>query len=571
METSANQPPELTPCLREFLAEPARDEAWRRPAGTADLAESDFQVAEQLLGESDTRFVPEGGLRLNRVTYLPLSPDDVPALAGYRAGLAEARLVLAMFWFMLTELPAKRSYDTVRIMIKLQPPAPVLLLSPDAPDGPGPAWQGLAAELADAVESLLRAGSRLAATGLDHGDDGFGWKYEARAGAPLTPRRITTVVVLELPRAVTGLDGVLDAEAQISRAVLGKAFPRTATLVNSAVPFHVPFVADTFVPDTFVPEGGEPRAQPHGHGHPQRPSAAGYRGKQRARSSPPDRYDLGMIVPLREEFDCAREIFSFERQVTSNGSYLYPFTVPGSSLRGVAVVLYGMGPTMTGVQAANLLDRFEIPVLALIGIAGALDGDLRLGDVVVASVVDPYLDRAKARPGSSGAGFDLDSGGSAWRAGRDLVSFANNFRYRGDEPDECAGWRSRGGLRREAARLPADGALARAEPDYTVAPVASGDIVGASVEFARWLRSHHRQCAALEMEAGGVAQAVYEHGGTDMVIVRGISDFADERKQALDATGAVDAGRGAWRRYAALNAADLLATMLRNPGFPWPS
>ena len=31
------------------------------------------------------------------------------------------------------------------------------------------------------------------------------------------------------------------------------------------------------------------------------------------------------------------------------------------------------------------------------------------------------------------------------------------------------------------------------------------------------------------------------------------------------------AAYGAWRRYAALNAADLLASLLRNPGFPWPS
>ena len=275
-------------------------------------------------------------------------------------------------------------------------------------------------------------------------------------------------------------------------------------------------------------------------------------------------------MPLREEFDCAREIFAFGQQVNENGSYLYPFGVPGSPLRGVAVVLYGMGPTATGVQAANLLGRFELPVLALMGIAGALDGDLRLGDVVVASLVDPYLDRAKARPDATGEGFELDSGGSAWRAGRDMVNFANNFRYRADDPDEWAGWRSRGRLRREAAGLPG-GALAREEPDYTVAAVASGDIVGASAGFARWLRAHHRQCAAIEMEAGGVAQAVYEHGGTDMIIVRGISDFADERKQALDSTAAASAGHGAWRRYAALNAADLLATMLRNPGFPWPS
>jgi nucleoside phosphorylase len=557
MDKLTNQPSELTPDLRAFLAEPAHDEAWSVPSGTGGLADCEFQIEEQLLGQSDSRFVQEGGLRLNRVTYRPLSPDDVPAIAGYRAGLEDVQLVLAMFWFMLTELPAKRRYDSVRIRIKLQPPAPVLLLSPDVPDGAGQAWQGLAVEIASAVASLLRTGSKLAATGLDLGDDGFGWNYEARDDAPLIPQRITTLVVLELPSAVAGLVGELDADAQISRSVLGKVFPRTATLVNAAVPFHVQFEENR-------------RPQSGGRGWQRRLPAGEHRDDARRGSPRSARYDLGLILPLREEFDCAREIFSFGRQIDEKGSYLYPFAVPGSSLRGVAVVLYGMGPTSTGVQAANLLGRFEIPVLALMGIAGALDGDLRLGDVVVASLVESYLDRAKARPDTSGEGFELDSGGSAWRAGRNMVNFANNFRYRADERDECAEWRSRGRRRREDAGLPGDGALARGEPDYTVAAVASGDIVGASVGFSRWLRAHHRQCAAIEMEAGGVAQAVYEHGGADMIIVRGISDFADERKSALDSTAAAGAGYGAWRRYAALNAADLLATLLCNPGFPLP-
>jgi nucleoside phosphorylase len=152
-----------------------------------------------------------------------------------------------------------------------------------------------------------------------------------------------------------------------------------------------------------------------------------------------------------------------------------------------------------------------------------------------------------------------------------MTRFADNFRYRAGQPDEYAGWQARGQQRRLAAGLPGDGALGRERPDYLVAPVASGEIVSAAAGFSRWLRTHHRECAAIEMEAGGVAQAVYEHGGTDMIIVRGISDFADERKSDLDATGDGEAGHGAWRQYAALNAADLLATLLRSPGFPWPS
>jgi nucleoside phosphorylase len=558
MDTWADQPSEHAPGLREFLAEPARDEAWNLPAGAEALAECDLYVEEPQLSGSGSRSVKEGGVRLNRVTYRPLSPDDAPAIAGYRAGLENVQLVLAMFWFMLTELPARRRYDSIRIRIKLRPPAPVLLLSPDLPDGAGQAWQVLAAEIASAVASLLRTGTQLAATGVDLGDDGFGWTYQARDDEPLIPQRLTTLAILELPPDAAGLIGVLDAEAQISRFVLRNVIPRKAAPVNTAIPFLVPFEENR----------GERRAQPGGYGGQRQSSADEHRDRACEGSPQLASYDLGLIVPLRKEFDCAREIFTFGEQICERGTYIYPFSVPGSRLRGVAVVLYDMGPTASGVTAANLLGRFEIPVLALMGIAGALDGDLRLGDVVVASLVDQYFNRAKARPDATGEGFEFDSGGSVWRAGRDIVSFAHNFRYRADPRDECAGWRSRSRDRREAAGLPWDGALARAEPEYAVAPVASGEIVGASAGFARWLREHHRQCAAIEMEAGGVAQAVYEHGGADMLIVRGISDFADERKPTLDATAAAGADHGAWRRYAALNAADLLATMLCSPGFP---
>lgn len=545
--------------LSEFLAERASDEAWAAAEDAEPLAESRW-VEVRLPGEQTTRAVEEGGIQLNRVTYRLLTPDDLASLAGFLPDPENVQLVLAMFWFMLIELRGRGRYDSIRIQVKLRTPAPVLLLSPDQPDGPGQGQPVLAGEIAATVASLLP--SQPGATALDYGDDGFGWAYEARDDAPLVPRRLNTLVVLELPPGTASLDGVLDAEAQISRPGFGGFVSRKATLVNPEVPFEVPFT-----------DGPPPKPRPTGRlGY--RPGLSGHDlGKPGGgrRPRPGRLYDLGLIIPLREEFDCARQVFAFGPQQREEGSYLYPFSVPGSELRGIAVVLYDMGAAISGVTAAGLLSRFDLPLLALMGIAGALDGDLRLGDAVVARAVDPYFHRAKARPDAAGDGFEFDSGGTAWRAGRDLVRFADNFRYRASDPDEFAGWQARGEERRKTAGLPGDGICSRGRPDYLVAPVASGEIVSAAAGFSRWLRTHHRECAAIEMEAGGVAQAVFEHGGADMIIVRGISDFADERKSELDAAGGpAAAGHGAWREYAALNAADLLATLLRSPGFPWP-
>jgi nucleoside phosphorylase len=282
-------------------------------------------------------------------------------------------------------------------------------------------------------------------------------------------------------------------------------------------------------------------------------------------------YDLGLIIALREEFDCAREMLDFEDGFFDGGYYLYPFSVPDSDIRGICLVLHDMGPTHTGVAATHLLDRHPVKALALTGIAGALDGAFRLGDVVVASSVDEYFHRALARSDASGEGFDFDSGSVAWRGGRDITAFANNFRYSGGRTGEFADWRARGKDRREAIGLPRDPNLAGDQPDYFVAAIASGSVVGAAKGFADWLRRHNRNCGAIEMEASGVAHAVFQHGGTDMIIVRGFSDFADERKQEYDQMRTAGVEGGAWRRYAALNAIDLLIAMVRSPAFPWNS
>src|SRR5262249_45864118 len=57
---------------------------------------------------------------------------------------------------------------------------------------------------------------------------------------------------------------------------------------------------------------------------------------------------------------------------------------------------------------------------------------------------------------------------------------------------------------------------------------------------------------------------------TGLIIVRGISDFADERKSLLDSTATHVTDAGAWRRYAACNAVDLFAALVASPQFPWP-
>ena len=162
-------------------------------------------------------------------------------------------------------------------------------------------------------------------------------------------------------------------------------------------------------------------------------------------------------------------------------------------------------------------------------------------------------------------------GGIAWQAAPEIVSFANNFRYLADPGAGFSPWRERAKARRGPGLAAAAPATADDYPDYLVGAIATGEIVSATESFARWLRRTNRLRAAIEREAGGAARAVYQSHRAHLIVVRGISDFADERKRDMGAATALDADLRAWRRYAMCNAVDLFAALVASPQFPWPA
>jgi nucleoside phosphorylase len=277
-------------------------------------------------------------------------------------------------------------------------------------------------------------------------------------------------------------------------------------------------------------------------------------------------YDLGLIIPTREEFDYLRESVPFAPLLHGERGYWYDFGVPGGR-RGVAHVLFDMGLTSTTSGASRLLERFDPEVLAVVGIGGGLSADLRLGDVVVGSVIQEYLKAAKAAPdGPDRTAFQ--PAGAGWPLAERLRNFTNHFRY---FCEDCyQQWVRFARIRGVEAELPfATTPGARREPGYFVLPVASGDLVVTDPAFAGWLLSHDRKRAVIEMESAGAARAVQEYDrDVALIVLRGISDFADGRKAELDAvvSGSVS---GAWRRYAAGNAIELLFAFLAAPNFPW--
>ncbi|MES9541460.1 hypothetical protein [Actinomadura sp. NPDC000600] len=276
-------------------------------------------------------------------------------------------------------------------------------------------------------------------------------------------------------------------------------------------------------------------------------------------------YRAGLIIPLQEEYEAVEQVLVRLGDFKVDGHYYYRFQVPGTDIKIVAMISFDMGLPSTAVAAQRLFGDFGVPLLAVVGIAGILDDNLRYGDVVVASEIQSYLNAGKAVPSADGSGFEFVSAPTGWRPSAEIVEFVRNFRNRDADRARHRAWRDE--ARR---RMLDDGAdPGGSGPDYVVGPLASGDFVSAAEQFKSFLLARNRKYAAVEMEAAGAALAAYRQDGTDLLVVRGMSDHADPRKGEQDRRRGRDGTPNVWRRHAARNAAELLAALLGSPEFPW--
>ena len=152
----------------------------------------------------------------------------------------------------------------------------------------------------------------------------------------------------------------------------------------------------------------------------------------------------------------------------------------------MAAVLDEMGPVSAAVATERMLTEFAVREVAMVGIAGALNDDVGLGDVVIASKVDNYQQAAKAVAGEAG-GIDFLLAGNVFQGPRFLLQVARNMRRMPETADIFHEWQSGTTARREQLGLPSE--LAKDAADYCVAPIASGDVVGAG-ERVRALAAH---------------------------------------------------------------------------------
>ena len=278
--------------------------------------------------------------------------------------------------------------------------------------------------------------------------------------------------------------------------------------------------------------------------------------------------DIAIVIALQEEFEQLHARIKDRCtpvQDPETNDYDYVFTWPAASAqpyRCVASFAGKMGEQKAALVTQRLLARWQPATVVVLGIAGGIDSDVRLGDVVAATAVESYLEDAKAVDAAEPDRFDFRLAGDTFRPSGDLAKEIRHFKFAHSRQFET--WQE-DGRRRLYDALPANlrnrkayAPLLADGPRLLDGPVACGPIVGAAESFVAWLKRQNRKFVALEMESGGVLAAVFE--ATDparTLVLRGISDLADHRKADLDQTAG-----GVFRRLAMNNAIGLLDALL---------
>src|SRR5262245_22902333 len=104
------------------------------------------------------------------------------------------------------------------------------------------------------------------------------------------------------------------------------------------------------------------------------------------------RYDIGLIVPLQLEWNALEAEFERGDEIKDGSTYYYELKLDGSRKTIIASLLgdSSYGPMEAAIRAQAMLAFAEVEMLALVGIAGSINSDLRLGDVVIANQVVAY-------------------------------------------------------------------------------------------------------------------------------------------------------------------------------------
>ena len=200
---------------------------------------------------------------------------------------------------------------------------------------------------------------------------------------------------------------------------------------------------------------------------------------------------IGIIGTMESEVSALKDAMNTERVVTKAGMNFYEGTLQGAE---AVVVQSGVGKVNAAMCVQILADLFQVTHVMNTGVAGSLNADLDIGDILVSVQAIQH---------------DMDVTALGYEPGRIPGFEKREFIADAEMADAVAA------------------ACRRANPDVNIVKgcVLSGDQFISSAEVKeRLITQFHGDCA--EMEGASIAQAAALNG-IPFVIIRAISDKAD--------------------------------------------
>lgn len=267
-------------------------------------------------------------------------------------------------------------------------------------------------------------------------------------------------------------------------------------------------------------------------------------------SNAAQRVDFAVITPLLEEFKPIRGMLKAASREESRLNvddcptmyYKYDLLCDAGRTRSVvACHMPRIGNDIAAITTLGVIRDWNPSHIVLCGIAGGLNRDeTRLGDVIIADDVFRYDRRRKELNGVT------EWSPTSYPTDRRLLSQIQALLL---EDEVMEAW-STDCLATFDGNLP--------EPTVHIGHIACGDAVVDSTELRDEIRCMNRHLLAVEMEGGGVCEAILNQGAnTRVAIVRGISDYAAGK-------AATDADDFNWRKYAACNAASFAVKFMQH-------
>jgi adenosylhomocysteine nucleosidase len=207
--------------------------------------------------------------------------------------------------------------------------------------------------------------------------------------------------------------------------------------------------------------------------------------------------------------------------------------VPGKTVTVAACQLLKQGERSVGPALEHLRKNYDPQIIVLADIAGGIQRQVHLGEVVISTQVVSY----DLRKETAGRTFRR---GDEWQAPAEIGHAVNRFFADHGYPAKITGmlWRGEGIVRVHES------------------PVGSGNAVVAyrDSEIVRYLLDYNDKILDVDMESGGLAHALHDlpvtQRPTGWLVIRGISDHADEKKN------------NRYRRAACFNAAATIYALL---------